>query len=416
MKKKSLFAIFISKFIRTLLVLLLLVAVGFSSYKITQYYYKITDADSSIKSDSAIKDLVNDSNVEEISRNLLYSMDEDDGTINHMVLEIFNTNTGNLDYITIPIKTNLTISNELYKKLYAANKDVPQIVTLDRLTEYFDSDSVCAYGVIILEDLLDVDINYYTEVPESLYETFFETREREISYNNNVNTESSDNTTGETDSAQDSDTSSNDNTAGAVEVEVLTDSIREEISNLTSVEDWESFIKDNYENINSNLSVKNKLKYAEDYKNANFDYVYYHRLYGEMTEDSFTVDVDSSNQLIDKILNNESYTEEQKEDAIENSQAVTSSIGLNIQILNGSNISGLAAKFKEKLTLSGYTITGIGNYEEDSILTNTEIIVRTENTGLDLLENFNDAKIQVGDLPDGIDIRIILGTNDNIMR
>ena len=56
-------------------------------------------------------------------------------------------------------------------------------------------------------------------------------------------------------------------------------------------------------------------------------------------------------------------------------------------------------------------MTGIGNYT-DEILTDTRILVREDETGYDLLSYFQNASIETAELPEGIDIEIILGTAD----
>ena len=82
-----------------------------------------------------------------------------------------------------------------------------------------------------------------------------------------------------------------------------------------------------------------------------------------------------------------------------------------IEILNSTGINGLASSFQEKLVEQGMNVIRIGNYG-DSTLEHTKIIVKEEGTGEDLLPYFEDATIEVGTLENGIDIRIILGTND----
>lgn len=406
MKKNSLFHMFMRRFIRAFFIMLLLVFVGFSSYKVTMFYYRITDGPKESKIGSVIDDMVNNVSVDDVSKNLIYSVDQKSGKIDDILVEIFNTNTGNLDYITIPANTQFTISNELYQSICASNPEIPQIMKLSDIGKYFNESKVYDFGVILVEDLLDVDISYYTVVKSEEFHTMFESSEKNLANTNQSDVESNhENPIGNSKMVQTD-----------VTILTFTESYQNRLSTLSSEEDIKSYITDLYKNIKSNLKLKKKLKYVKNYVLVKKEFIYFYGLYGEENGTSFTIDTESANALIQKILNNDTYTVEQ-EKSEENSMysEVTSSIGLKIQILNGSKITGLAAKYKEKLTLSGYNIISVDNYEE-SVLTTTKIITKTEGTGLDLLNNFNNAQVEIGELPAGVDIRIILGTNDNIMK
>ena len=79
--------------------------------------------------------------------------------------------------------------------------------------------------------------------------------------------------------------------------------------------------------------------------------------------------------------------------------------------MNSTGINGLASSFQEKLVEQGMNVISIGNYS-DSMLEQTKIIVKEEGIGEDLLQYFKDATIEVGELSNDVDIRIILGTSD----
>ncbi len=85
-----------------------------------------------------------------------------------------------------------------------------------------------------------------------------------------------------------------------------------------------------------------------------------------------------------------------------------SSIGLNIEILNGTYIDGLATQAKEILEADGYTISSIGDSDEK--LSQTKIYVKDRAYGQDLKRYFNTPKI-VNDPTLDTDIKIILGSS-----
>lgn len=88
-----------------------------------------------------------------------------------------------------------------------------------------------------------------------------------------------------------------------------------------------------------------------------------------------------------------------------------SSAGLSIVVLNGSQVSGLAARTQTKLNLDGFSVEKIGDYTNE-VLTQTRIIVKEEGVGRDLAKYFNNPVVMTGDVQEGFDIEIILGTAD----
>jgi len=93
------------------------------------------------------------------------------------------------------------------------------------------------------------------------------------------------------------------------------------------------------------------------------------------------------------------------------SDVVLTSFGLDIEILNGTNITGLAARTSEKLTEYGYNIVSIGDYFGASEAA-TRILVQQAGRGQDLAEFFpNSRVILIIDTSINADIVIILGTD-----
>jgi len=88
-------------------------------------------------------------------------------------------------------------------------------------------------------------------------------------------------------------------------------------------------------------------------------------------------------------------------------EPVQNSFGFDIQVLNGTNIVGLAAQNRDMLTEHGYRVVGIGNYHGEHQAA-TRILVRHAGTGHDLLEFFSGAAI-LTDTTINSDIVIILG-------
>ena len=134
----------------------------------------------------------------------------------------------------------------------------------------------------------------------------------------------------------------------------------------------------------------------------------FHIVSGERCDNAYVLSVEETNHLINSILNNAAYSEENQIQ----SEEVTSSVGLSIEILNSTKNNGLASAFQEKLVEQGMNVISIGNYEEQT-LEHTKIIVKQNNYGKDLLSYFNNASIETGELGADVDICIILGTSDS---
>lgn len=382
MKKKSVGQIFIRVFLQSFFIMIILIGVGVASYKLTTYYYKITEKEVSAEDKDAVKDIVDDVKIDRVSKNLIYHVDSKTGEIKHLILEIFSMDTYNLDYITIPVNTEFAMSNELYQRIYANHSDVPQIVKISNMSEYFSKDTKYSYGALLIEDLLGVDISYYTVLEDTVY--------------NQVFTEDS--------------LSPMDTEKEAERKQIFTDDFYDEIEQLTDEALIIDYLESFYKKIESNLTIKNKLKYAASYVFVNKDYIHFYIIPGTAKESNFTVSIEEAKSLLQEIEKREAYTTSQEDDDL---LSGTDSIGKNIRILNGSGITGLAATYRDMLQEVGYTITGIANYSSSNE-TNTRILVKEEGDGKDLLKYFKNAVIEVEESLQAADIEIILGKEDGI--
>lgn len=88
-----------------------------------------------------------------------------------------------------------------------------------------------------------------------------------------------------------------------------------------------------------------------------------------------------------------------------------SSVGHSIEVLNSTDVAGVAARWQEKLQGEGFTVDTIGNYETEA-LTSTKIVVSQDGMGQDLVSYFQNATVEVGTISSGAEIQIIIGTED----
>lgn len=384
-KKKNAFSVFMRNFVRSIVLILVMGLFGYASFKATVFYYDKVGAPVDNKAAKIVKEYFGEVKVDDISKNLILSVDPEDGQIKSMVLEIFNKSTSNFDYVTIPMKLQFTISNEFYQKLFNAGSEAPQIIRMSKADEYFSEETLYQYAVVLLEDYLDIDISYYTVVPQK---TFREMFKKEVK------------------------TVQNGEEISQYNVYNLTESYVNKVKKLTDADSMEEYIKQAYEACESSLSLKGKLEYVDSYLEGNIDCTYVHSIYGQEKSGYFEADKEKSVALIQQLVDNTvpysapQQTGKSSADGTQNQEKT----GYTVEILNASNITGLAATYQQELISAGYQVANIGNYTQGT-LTQTKIMVKEESMGQGLKNFFPNAQIVVGNLREGIDIQVLLGTD-----
>lgn len=350
---------------KSFMLVILLMLVGVASYKFTMKYYEVSEGEGASGND--VLDIVGDVTADEVSKNIIYSVDPETKKIESVVIEILNTLTGNLDYITIPDSYQMVINNEMYQRLYAAGVDVPQVMKLGQLNKYFKDDTAYEYGILLIEGSLGIDIGYYTAMTSEDFNKVF---------------------------AKDTET-------GCYK---LTDSILSEAGSVTDIDDMESFIKEKCEAYTTNIKIKSKLKYAECFMNVKPEFVYYHVIPGAVVDGAYDADEKLTTMLYNQILEDTTHT------VVQSDVVNISSKGLSIKVLNGSGGEGIAAKVKGILERDGYPVAKIADNPE--IVDKTIIQVREEGMGKDVKTYFNGASLEITEVEEGIDIVIIVGKAD----
>lgn len=429
--KKNVLKMFFLSLGKSLLCIAVLLLVGFTSYKISYTLLAKGGAGGSSSTEN-LKDIMDEAQTDEISKNLIYVTD-DKNKITHLMLEICNTKTYNMDYITIPVTTDYTIPSVMYRKLCQVNEEIPQVIRISKLLQYFDDENKAyGYGELIFEKMLGTDISYYTVLKQETYDNHYTQQKVKVAYK----TKSSENNTPGPDGMV---PVTNTTLKTKMNITVLSDTYKRQISDLGHDQDkLAEFIKDQYEGVASNLTVYNKLGYVEAYEKMDCNLYHFWGVPGKYSGKLFEVDTKATKKAIKYLVENgETYAQEQDLTAanmIRKSQVVsktspsaspvstksskstksakkTNSKDLKIYVSNGSQIAGLAASTQKKLKNAGYNVPEVGNYTGKT-LTTTKIIVSKKGQGEDLKEYFNNAQVTVGSVSKGYDIEIILGTRD----
>lgn len=132
---------------------------------------------------------------------------------------------------------------------------------------------------------------------------------------------------------------------------------------------------------------------------------------GGKKQENTTEDTGISSELLATDENFSESTDETTEATTEATTEQISSVGHSIEVLNSTDVAGLAKSWQDKLTAAGFTVSQIGNYETET-LTSTKIIVTQDGMGQDLVAQFKNATVEVGTISSGVEIQIIIGTED----
>lgn len=370
---KKVFHIFLTGFLKTLLVIACMLACAVGGFFATRYYYQQKNVSAVGKASEATRD--------DVAKNLIYVWDEDKKRICYCVLEVFDSKNQDLSYLTIPVAGQITLSGELFQKLYHISSEVPQMMRIAKLHDYFKTDDQAyGYGMTILENYFDIDISYYTVVSKEEFKKRF--------------------TTAKVKSGK-----------GKVDGVVLKDDYLSSMSAYNDSDSLEKYLKDAYKQTKSNLDAKDRLSYAEAYAGVNREKIRYYALPTAMEGQNRVFDLELAEKIFNK-CNVEGNTQAGQGGASDSgkSDSVSAPVLKNIIILNSTDTSGIAAKWSDTMKEHGYTVKEIGNYSPT--LDKTRIVVKEDGQGEEFLDYFTDAELHTGKVPEGADAQIIIGVSD----
>lgn len=439
--KKKVFKVFLKGFLQAIFVIVCMILCGVGGYFGSRFYFvKKNEAEK----EKQAEDIIDDAQMDTISKNMIFVWDEDKGRITSCVLEVLDSEQNKLDYITIPTSGQVTISSEMYQKILQINKEIPQMFKLSKLCSYFEEgdDRAYGYGVLILEDYFNIDISYYTVVNAQDFDAVFDSVEVEIDNTGDIDSESY-HYTKTTEEEEDEDAGSNPyehddrfvsdsyadlttqaNSTGTtsatatteepediittVKVRMLKSSIFEETSGMEESA-LSDYVEEQCNLAKSNLDLDNKLSYVASYQNLTEEDVRYHCIPGSYSNKVYQFNINNAAKLF-KNCNVDEKPEEKKTSKKNKDKEEEAEPVENIVILNSTGTAGVAAGWSDTLSGKGYNVLEVGNYSTK--LTDTQIVVAKKGQGEELLSYFSNAEIVVGEVPEGADAQIIIGVND----
>ncbi len=207
--------------------------------------------------------------LDDISKNLIFCVD-DNGVVIKLLLEVYPCAQKRMSYFTIPVETRITMSDSLYQKLILINPSVPQIMKLSGIAKHFPEGTAYEYGVLLVEELLDTKMSYYTIVPVELYETIFQTEEQET--------------------APIGDGSSQGDGVRTCPREIFSKDFLSMIHKIQTEEELKAYLEEVYEEIQSNLPLEDKLNYLESYLKLTPASITFDLIAGEKTNSAYVID------------------------------------------------------------------------------------------------------------------------------
>lgn len=364
---KKIIKVFLTGFLKTLFVIFCMIACAIAGFFGTRYYYSQKNVNSVLKESTATRD--------DVAKNLIFACNEEKQKISSCVLEVFDSQSHDLHFITIPVNGWLTLSTETYQKLSQISEEVPQMIRVSDLMKYFETEEEAyAYGVVMLEDCFDIEISYYTAVSKSDFNACFGKRKVKSG-------------------------------RGKVDGKVLRDSYLSEMSSRQDPDSLEEYLKELDQKMKSNLSIKDRLSYAEAYAEVKQDEIVYYALPLVKEGNSYDFDLENCNTIFQKCnIDGSALTGGNEKDSSKKMELQ------NIVILNSTRTSGVAAKWSELFAAQGYQVKEIGNYSPE--LQNTRIVVSKDGQGKEFLDYFANAEIRTGEVPEGAEAQIIIGIDD----
>ena len=348
------------------LTVVLMAFVGFTVFDFIKGKFFDEAADRYINEERTV-DVVRSARVDQTEFEYLISLDQKTDGIARVWLSVFDTQTGNLTYLILPADFTGTVSDTVKDQLHLVTKPLPSSVRLSEFPTYFAAAELGDYTSLILDEWLGISSSCWSYMDASYFDKLFGDAKITDFYTNRMN-------------------------------------------DFSSKEDVTAFLEQYYANVTTNLSYARRLSYAAAMANLRPEYIYYYNLPGSAGASGFVMDSAETADILGRIRTAGTYSMTQSS-YYEKLNAV--STDASILVLNGTNVKGLASRTKERLTAAGYKVTGIGNYKETDI-EKTIIQVTEDGLGVDLLKLFTGSVYEVvPELPDGVDIRIIIGSADS---
>jgi len=372
----------------------------------------------------------------------IFGVDKDGYRTDVIMVATLNHLSNEVDIVSIPRDTGITLPTEMYNGFRSRGKKVAKKIKINEVPSYSLEKERNENSVKVLEEVFDIDVDYYVNLDLSAFRKVvdivgpiefnvpkaltYEDPAQDFYVKINAGMQSFNGAKAEQLIRWRKDNKGNGYTDGDIgRIKVQHDfmvAVLEKVLN---------------ENNKSNLlrigtvvltEVKTDFNKLMDYlpyiENLSVDKIKFHSLQGRGDVSKFfEYDKAETEKLFKSITTVEKPAEQpttdgtgekDPEEQTPDTPEPISSKGLKIQILNGAGKDGLAGRTRSKLESEGFTVGSVGNY--DARPPKTKIIIPNEGMGEDLTTYFSEPEIvlQPENLPEGVDIQIIIGMADKL--
>lgn len=266
--------LFINIFLRSMIIVLLLITAGFISYyTVMLYWHPKNENVRNAYQESTQVEKVTVIGSDNMSKNLMFSYNKQTNEIEAVVLEILNCNKKEITYLTLPVRMQITMAPAIYQKMVLSNPEMPQIMKLSAMPDYIDFKKSAQDGVRIIEGILDSKINYYTVIPSDIYKDMF--LEKTVKQNDN-----------------------ND----SVMKYVFKWNYQKSLNNLKTEDDLKNYINKNYSKALSNLELKDKLSLVQYYHEIKSDNLHFEVIKGTNTNNGYMTESTVIQQQLSQLI------------------------------------------------------------------------------------------------------------------
>ena len=411
MSKKNKGAVFFRAFLRAVIVIVMMIAVGFASYHAVFWYCKQSYAKANGKT-------------EQDKNSVVYTAVMFDDTMSSgmegIMVRAFHPKTKNTDFIMVPSNTEIPASSDIYGVLKEKSEVLPEPMTIGAISSYVSSETE-RYELTTqaLEEILGIkDIPYYEAYNQKVLVSIVNLLEPQImeipmtittkdtsglELTMEQGTQSLD---GEKVCALLSFKGYPDGSIDQTKMMVQFFSRYYKVATTLSEDEKKKFYQEYYQLVTCNEPETMVNQYEASFLKATDKQ--FHFTLVPRTGTGTQIEKNEMTTLIEQIETaQEPYETEQ--DLTEFYVApVSSSKNLVTKIYNGTRVEGLATEWVQKLRADGYNIIGAAN-DNSGEKQNAVIYVKTEGTGLDLKAYFPGAEFIIDPTLDGIDIKVVLG-------
>ena len=365
---------------------------------------------------------------------VLFGVDRDGYRTDVMVVVNYDPNTGNMNLLSVPRDTKVTMTDEIQKSLNDRNRGYPSggVCKLNEVSAYAGSGYRYQFTVLQLEELLGISIDHYIKIDLDGFVAMvdaiggvdinvpvdmdYDDPFQDLHIHLKAGQQHLDGAHAEQLVRFREGYAQKDLARIQTQQLFLKEVLKKMSSTETILNNLPSLVYTAFKYVETDMTVGDALEYIQLMKGLDMGKVTMESVPGEGGS-YFTADKAALAEQVQRLFFDEPEPEPAPETNGEDGSTATgdslSSKSYRIEVSNGSQTDGLAGQKKTMLERDGYYVAGTSTYYGEKT-EGTRIFVRRDGLGADLLEYFPGATIETapGELSQGTDIKIVLGTGE----